>query len=65
MTKEDVIEKIDDLWELAESDDGTFSGWELDFITNLKERYDSYGDSIWLTDRQLEAAENILEKAGI
>ena len=53
-------QEIDNYEELLEEADIKASNdWEMDFVSDLKEKFEQYGDDTYVSDAQLEKLEAI------
>jgi hypothetical protein len=48
---------FDDL--LSRAEDEATTNWEMGFTSDLRDRFDEYGDEMYLTERQREILERI------
>ena len=51
------IDNYEELLEEAESQ--ASNDWEFDFVSDMKEKFDQYGDNTFVSDAQLEKLEAI------
>lgn len=47
---------------LTEAASASLSVWEMDFVDDLRERFDQYGERMFLSERQLEWLEQIARR---
>ena len=55
--KFDSPDDFDDLLYTAEQQAGTY--WEMEFCSDMRDRFEEYGDRMYLSDRQRETLEKI------
>jgi hypothetical protein len=51
------IDNFDELLDDAESQ--ASSNWEMDFVNDMRDRYDQYNDEMFVSEAQLEKLEKI------
>lgn len=54
------IDNYEDLIEEAECEAN--SDWEMDFVSDLKDKYDQYGDNTYVSEAQLAKLEKIANR---
>jgi hypothetical protein len=55
--KAEEIDNFEELLDAAES--SATKDWDVDFVSDLRDRYDKFGDNLYVTDAQLEQLERI------
>ena len=53
----DDASEFDEL--LADAENNATSDWDMNFVDDLRNRYDKYGERMYLSERQLEILERI------
>lgn len=53
----DDASEFDEL--LADAGNNATSDWDMNFVDDLRNRYDKYGERMYLSERQLEILERI------
>lgn len=47
---------------LSDAEDNAETGWELDFVYQMREKHDQYGDKTYVTETQFNHLEQIASK---
>ena len=53
----DDASEFDEL--LADAENNATSDWDMNFVDDLRNRYDKYGERMYLSERKLEILERI------
>ena len=63
MNSQTITDLFDDASEfdelLADAGNNATSDWDMNFVDDLRNRYDKYGERMYLSERQLEILERI------
>lgn len=63
MNSQTITDLFDDASEfdelLADAENNATSDWDMNFVDDLRNRYDKYGERMYLSERQLEILERI------
>ena len=63
MNSQTITDLVDDASEfndlLEDAEAGADGDWETEFVDDLRNRYDEYGERMFLSDRQLEILRRI------
>ena len=63
MNSQTIADLFDDASEfdelLADAENNATSDWDMNFVDDLRNRYDKYGERMYLSERQLEILERI------
>jgi len=63
MNSQTITDLFDDASEfdelLADAENNATSDWDMNFVDDLRNRYDKYGKRMYLSERQLEILERI------
>lgn len=46
---------------LEDAEDAATTEWEMDFVSDMKEKYEQYGDKMYVTEKQIAALEKIAD----
>jgi hypothetical protein len=53
---------IDDFYTLlCDAEDMATTDWEMDFVSDMKEKYEQYGGQMYVTEKQVVALERIAD----
>lgn len=56
----DEASEFEDLLDAAESEAST--GWEMDFVSDMRDRFEEYQERMYLSERQIEILERIAKQ---
>lgn len=63
MNSQTITDLFDDASEfdelLADAENNATSDWDMNFVDDLRNRYDKYGERMYLSERQLEILRRI------
>lgn len=63
MRVEDLFDEVSEFEKLLEAaEEGAVSDWEMDFVSDIQDKYKKYGRRMYVSDAQLSRLEKIADQ---